>query len=152
MANFKKISEKQKKLLSYYIKMTRKIATPYVIKLESEIKSLESEPEEMTVSYIKSEYDQQFRRMTEIFGMKPSVFEQGVNGLLAIVEGKIHLKDQSPQLTDEEILEYFMKDKYPIATATDRIGFSHAEVGLIVRSKAEGAKAYRDGTIKPTKP
>lgn len=43
-----------------------------------------------TVHYIKSEYDIQIGKMTKIFGKKPDVFEQGVNALIAIVEGKIN--------------------------------------------------------------
>ena len=40
--NEKLIIEKLKEIISYYIEMTRKISTPYVVELESDIAVLES--------------------------------------------------------------------------------------------------------------
>ena len=57
--------------------------------------------DESLIPYLKSEADHQIPRMTKILGTKPSMIEQGVNALLAIVEGKLFLKE--PSLTAEGI-------------------------------------------------
>lgn len=66
--------------------------------------------EEYTVRYLKSEHDTQIEKMTKIFGKKPDVFEQGVNTLIAIVEGKVNNpcnnKDAIIQKQDELIQNF----------------------------------------------
>ena len=44
--NDKLIIEKLKELIAYYIRMTRKISTPYVTEIESELTALESSPDD----------------------------------------------------------------------------------------------------------
>jgi len=68
--------------------------------------------DEHAYSYLKSEYDHQVKHMIKIFGNKPSIFEQGVNALIAIVEGRINnpCQEQSESKgTAEEIFKEFMQ-------------------------------------------
>lgn len=88
-------------------KMLQEIAID-ISKLQISEPTLPSE-QSCTISYLKSEYDQQLPRITKLLGKKPSVFEQGINAILFLIENPEMKAEQSqePVKSAEEILDNY---------------------------------------------
>ena len=58
---------------------------------ETSSRRQENDKPYIEMRYIKSEYEQQVKRIKKIFG-RDRIFEQDINGLLLIAENKIHIQ------------------------------------------------------------